>query len=465
MRKATIAGLTAATLVVAGGFYGLADALDVAPGFLTTAPVGPTAAAFPTTEAGAGAEPTVAGLDADVATPSKAALASYAEALASDDLVEGATTGVSIIDVATGDELLDHDGTKALTPASSNKVLTAWTALQVLGADHRLTTSAVLDGSTLTLVGGGDVLLSSDKGDASATAGHAGLGDLARAAATKLKAQGVTKVSVRLDDTMFSGPTWNDAWESGNESWVAPIQPIMIDVSAIEEGAGYPADPAMEAAEAFVTHLKEAGITVDGDLSRAAAPDGATAVASVQSAPLEDVLAVSLKASDNTMTEVEGHVAAVAAGNEGSFEGAAATVEAQLKKDGFDTSGLVLRDSSGLAKADKVPARLLAQVIARAAGSDGGTAGRTLIGDLPVGALDGTLNDRFNDAAGAGTVRAKTGSLDQVASLTGTVVTKDGRLLAFSVIIDGFESGGLGSARVALDQDLIGPLADCGCQG
>ena len=46
-----------------------------------------------------------------------------------------------------------------------------------------------------------------------------------------------------------------------------------------------------------------------------------------------------------------------------------------------------------------------------------------------------------------------------------TVVTKDGRLLAFSVILDGFESGGLGSARVAMDQDLIGPLADCGCRG
>ena len=68
-------------------------------------------------------------------------------------------------------------------------------------------------------------------------------------------------------------------------------------------------------------------------------------------------------------------------------------------------------------------------------------------------------------AAGEGTLRAKTGSLDQSASLTGTVVTQDGRLLAFAVIVDGFESGGLTAARTAIDKDLAGPLAACGCQG
>ena len=45
------------------------------------------------------------------------------------------------------------------------------------------------------------------------------------------------------------------------------------------------------------------------------------------------------------------------------------------------------------------------------------------------------------------------------------MVTREGRLLAFSVIVDGFEAGGLYSARVALDQDLVTPMADCGCRG
>ena len=37
MRKAITAALTAATLLVVGGYYGLADALDLVPGPLTVA--------------------------------------------------------------------------------------------------------------------------------------------------------------------------------------------------------------------------------------------------------------------------------------------------------------------------------------------------------------------------------------------------------------------------------------------
>ena len=465
MRKATIAVLTAATLVVGGAYYGLADALDLAPGPLSAAEPSYAVQPFPTPSPVEAPGPQITGLAADAPTPSAPVLSGYAGTLAGDSLIPGATTGVSVIDVATGTELVDHQASAPLTPASSNKVLTAWASLSALGGGHRMETRAVLSGGTVTLVGGGDVLLAADAGDPSAVVGHAGLGDLARAAAAELTGQGVTSVSVTLDDTMFTGPTWNSGWESGNEAWVAQIQPIMVDVTAYSHTGAYPADPAMEAAQAFSQALSAAGITVTGEVTRAAAPAGATKLASVQSAPLADVLSVSIKASDNTMTEVEGRVLAAATGHEASFTGATQAVREQLQSDGFDVTGLTLLDSCGLAKGDKVPARLLAQIIARAAGADGGTAGRDLLAALPVGALDGTLSDRYAGTSAAGTVRAKTGSLDQTVSLTGTIVTTDGRLLAYSVIIDGFPEGGMWSARTAMDNDLIVPLSGCGCQG
>ena len=464
MRKATIAVLTAATLVVGGAYYGLADALDLAPGPLSAAEPSYAVQPFPTPSPVEAPGPQVAGLAADAPTPSAAVLSGYAGTLAGDSLIPGATTGVSIIDVATGTELVDQQASTPLTPASSNKVLTAWASLSALGGSHRVETSAVLSGGTVTLVGGGDVLLAADAGDPSAVVGHAGLGDLARAAAAELTGQGVTSVSVALDDTMFAGPTWNSGWESGNEAWVGQIQPIMVDVTAYGS-TGYPADPAMEAAQAFSRALSAAGITVTGEVARAAAPAGATKLASVQSAPLADVLSVSIKASDNTMTEVEGRILAAATGHEASFTGAAQAVREQLQSDGFDVAGLTLLDACGLAKGDKVPAHLLAQIMARAAGADGGTVGRDLLTALPVGALDGTLSDRYVGTSAAGVVRAKTGSLDQTVSLTGTIVTADGRLLAYSVIIDGFPEGGMWSARTAMDNDLIVPLSGCGCQG
>ena len=464
MRKATIAVLTAATLVVGGAYYGLADALDLAPGPLSAAEPSYAVQPFPTPSPVEAPGPQITGLAADAPTPSATVLSGYAGTLAGDSLIPGATTGVSVIDVATGTELVDHQASAPLTPASSNKVLTAWASLSALGGGHRMETRAVLSGGTVTLVGGGDVLLAADTGDPSAVVGHAGLGDLARAAAAELTGQGVTSVGVALDDTLFTGPAWNSGWESGNEAWVGQIQPIMVDVTAYGS-TGYPADPAMEAARAFSQALSAAGITVTGEVTRAAAPAGATKLASVQSAPLADVLSVSIKASDNTMTEVEGRVLAAATGREASFTGAAQAVREQLQADGFDVTGLTLVDVCGLAKGDKVPAHLLAQIIARAAGADGGTVGRDLLTALPVGALDGTLSDRYVGTSAAGVVRAKTGSLDQTVSLTGTVVTADGRLLAYSVIIDGFPEGGMWSARTAMDNDLIVPLSGCGCRG
>lgn len=462
MRKVQTAALTAASLLVVGGYYSLGDALDLLPGPVTVAYADVAPQPFPTPVGPSVRTTAPAGLDAGAPKPSQASLRGYVQAVASDAALTGGTVTASVIDVATGEELLDSSAATGVTPASTNKVLTAWAALSSLGPGHTLQTTTVLDGQTVTLVGGGDVLLAEDAGDPTATAGHAGLGDLARATADKLRSQGTTSVSLRLDDTLFTGAQWNDGWEAGNEQYVAKVQPIMVDVSATQN-QGYPADPAMEAAQAFARHLNEAGIAVEGDPSRAAAPSGAKELASVSSAPLSDVLALSLKTSDNTMTEVEGRLVAIQAKETADFAGASKAVSAQLRKDGFDTSGLTLLDSSGLAKGNKVPARLLAQVLARAVGDKGASAGRTLIADLPVGALDGTLTNRLRDTSAAGTVRAKTGSLEQTSSLAGVVTTADGRLLAFSILANGIPANGGSAAAAAIDNHFVAPLASCGC--
>ena len=65
MRKATIAVLTAATLVVGGAYYGLADALDLAPGPLSAAEPGYTVQPFPTPSPVEAPGPQVTGLATD----------------------------------------------------------------------------------------------------------------------------------------------------------------------------------------------------------------------------------------------------------------------------------------------------------------------------------------------------------------------------------------------------------------
>ena len=62
---------------------------------------------------------------------------------------------------------------------------------------------------------------------------------------------------------------------------------------------------------------------------------------------------------------------------------------------------------------------------------------RAALSGFPVAALTGTRGDRYTDAAsaaGAGLVRAKTGTLNTVIALSGYVVDADGRLLVLSLI-------------------------------
>ena len=127
---------------------------------------------------------------------------------------------------------------------------------------------------------------------------------------------------------------------------------------------------------------------------------------------------------------------------------------------GIDVTGVTLADGSGLSLEDRVPAGVLTAVVAGAA--DGSLDGASaLLSGLPVAGYDGTLFDRGDAETAPGTVRAKTGTLLGVHALAGTVVTLDGRLLAFAVVADG--SASEEAAESALD-DVAAALAGCGCR-
>ena len=74
---------------------------------------------------------------------------------------------------------------------------------------------------------------------------------------------------------------------------------------------------------------------------------------------------------------------------------------------------------------------------------------------LPVMGLNGTLYDRLGDEHMGGRVRAKTGTLIKSNSLSGYLMTDQGRLLTFSILVDGIEPGTSPVARDAQDDFLI----------
>ncbi|WP_313021958.1 D-alanyl-D-alanine carboxypeptidase [Mobilicoccus sp.] len=488
--RRALAGAVAAVLAV-GGYVAL-DVVDVVPGVLTldSREEAPPPSARPQdgdgtdVDGGAlGVEPggretlvPLAALSSSAPAPTTAGLtATLGQALADPAL--GPAVGMDVRDGLTGERLLDHGAQNPLTPASTAKLLAAAAISRSTDPATTFATRVVAGagGGDVVLVAGGDTLLSPGKGDLGSVAGRAGLRDLATQVAASLRAEGRARVSVHLDDTFARGPALAPTWEPADVGLglVGPV--TMLGTTDARALPGHPApdDPALHAASLFAAELTRAGITVTGGPGRRAAPADAKELGVVHSAPLVDVLALALDESDNTLTESLARSAAVTtggvapgsddAGSTTGFPAVADWVRGRLGESGLDIRHVVLVDSSGLSRATRAPASVLADLLVGATtGADPRFA--DIVARLPVAGLTGTLDDRFLGSGGrdaAGIARAKTGTLTGVHALAGTVVDADGRLLVYAVLAD--RAGGTPQARAALDS-VVATLAACGCR-
>lgn len=221
----------------------------------------------------------------------------------------------------------------------------------------------------------------------------------------------------------------------------------------------------MTVGQAFADALAAAGVQVAPGVSRGTAGDGAATLGSVSSASVGEQVQYLLQQSDNYVAEVLGRLVAVAAGKPGSSTAASEAIRSAVATVGLDIKGLVLDDSSGLAAGNRVSARQMTAAVTLMA-EDPNPDLRQGLGGLPIAGLSGTLNNRYQDVdtvAGAGLVRAKTGTLNEVLSLSGYVVDADGRLLVFSFIGNSFTEGS--SAAKPLVDAAATVLAGCGCKG
>jgi D-alanyl-D-alanine carboxypeptidase/D-alanyl-D-alanine-endopeptidase (penicillin-binding protein 4) len=101
-----------------------------------------------------------------------------------------------------------------------------------------------------------------------------------------------------------------------------------------------------------------------------------------------------------------------------------------LKTAGIADGDVVLSDGSGLANSDLVTPRSLVQLLRYAAEQPWGA---DFLSTLPIAGADGTLEDRMKGTVAAGLIRAKTGTLDHVRTLSGYATTVHGENLVFAI--------------------------------
>ncbi|MET8730923.1 D-alanyl-D-alanine carboxypeptidase/D-alanyl-D-alanine-endopeptidase [Streptomyces parvus] len=341
----------------------------------------------------------------------------------------GDEVAASVIDTATGEQLYEQGATTPMTPASTIKIATATAALSVLGPDHRIATIAALspDSRTVTLVGGGDPTLS-----------RAALRAMAADTADALREEDRDSVRLAYDISRYTGPVLHPI--SPNEN-IAPVTALMVNEGRLDDTdrgtAERSKDPAGDAARTFAAALKKAGVKVSGAPREARAAEEARTVATHRSAPLDALVERTLTNSDNDIAEALARQTAIAKGESASFAGARRAVTNELKKLKVPMAGAHFADGSGLDRRDRATPALLTALLARAADPDRPGLRPVLTG-LPIAGFSGTLGGRYApDAAGTGLIRAKTGTLRGVNSLAGTVVDRQGRLLAFAFLASG----------------------------
>ncbi|MEV6109628.1 D-alanyl-D-alanine carboxypeptidase/D-alanyl-D-alanine-endopeptidase [Streptomyces sp. NPDC051940] len=379
--------------------------------------------------------------------PSAAGLAAALGPLLKDPAL-GSLRSAAVWDVASGTELYGSRAGAAAIPASVTKLASATAALSALGPDHRIPTVTRLKGTTLYLVGGGDPTLT-----------PRALDRLAKATARALPRGGA--FALRYDTSAYSGPVRHPIGVNDN---VAPVTALMVNEGRLDGSSHGPAprsgDPAGEAARLFATRLADHGVKLTGAPAPAEAPAKAGQLAAVHSAPLGALVERALTNSDNDLAEALARQTAIAAGGAASFSGASRAVTAELARLGLPVKGARFADGSGLDRRDHASAEFFARLLVLA-GHPAHPGLRPVLTGLPVAGFSGTLDDRYGDAAGAGVVRAKTGTLTGVNSLAGTVVDADGRLLAFAFLTNGTPNRD--TAQHTLDT-LASTLTRCGCR-
>lgn len=360
-------------------------------------------------------------------TASRRLGASVASAMSPQALGAGAAAS-SCAEVAQDGRVLYQDhASLPVIPASNMKLVTATALLDKLGPSYRFQTSlmalhppvgGVVRGN-LYLVGGGDPVLRlpSDAPSAPGPEPYSNFTNLVRA----LKVAGVRQVagSVVGDDTRYDSlravPGWPACYEQ--EEDVGPLSALDVDDGLATAGGGLNLGlpPAVQAAGILTNLLHSAGVRVAGGPTAGKTPPGSTMLAKLVSPPLDQILGVVLRASDDTAMELMTKELGFRERGTGSTAAGTATIHADLAADHMPLKGFVIADGSGLSRSDRVTCALLVALLQRA-GPDG-----VLVKDLPLAGRSGTLVSELNGTAAAGRVYAKTGTLDDVKALSGWV--------------------------------------------
>lgn len=379
-----------------------------------------------------------------------------------------ANLGILIIDPAAGDTIYSHNAGKLFVPASNQKILTGTVALAQLGPEYRYRTTFVthgridngmLDGD-LIVIGRGDPTVSDRvKGNAMT---------FLQSVADSLSAHGIRRITgaVRPGGNAFPDSVYGYGWEWDDlrgES-AAPVDELELNEGMVRSAARINGrdtivavatnSPTTAYLDAVTQALTSRGVVIDhpqpgpmDDLSVRS-----DTLYAFSSPPLREILKPFLKPSQNQIGEALIKTLGLEKTGVGIADSGAVVIRRQLAAWGIDSTSTVVYDGSGMSRHDLVTPEAIVKILVAIQRDPAYSA---FYDALPIAGIDGTIRTRMVGTPAANNIRAKTGALEFVRSLSGYVTTAAGEKLVFSMLSNHYPGS---VADVTKLQDQIGIL-------
>ena len=332
-----------------------------------------------------------------------------------------------VTDAETGQVLWSRTPLEHQLPASNTKLVTAVNALSTFGPNHAITTKVVQGrkAQRLILVGAGDPSLS-----------RANLTALARAVTRGVRARGLLKVRVLVDDSLFPAPSLAYGWKSSYvHADVRAVRALVVNQHDVS-------DTSIDAGKVFAKRLRAQGLEVGGVVARHTAPAKAPVLATVHGRSMASMVGTMLRYSDNDYAEALHRLVAIKTGYTPTWSGARKAQRRALRRLGIDLGTSTLYDGSGLSRADRLAPIDLVRVLSLAFDGAHPALASLQHNSLAIAGRTGTLAPQYlryvtkPTKCAAGLIEAKTGSLSGVIALSGFARGADGRIKLFSFLLN-----------------------------
>lgn len=348
-------------------------------------------------------------------------------------------SGAFVENLTTGERIFAWRAGKARILASNTKLFTTSAALANFGVDGTLGTEVLSGGELdedgvwqgdLYLRGGGDPSFGSRS---YALKFYGGSGGSVQELAGLVELAGIERVNGRVigDESRFDALRGGPDSGYGVSNWVGPLSAMSYNRGfAQENGSAFQLNPPAFAAARLDDALEARGIPVRRKPASGTAPAGAPVLASVDSPPMERLVQLTNKPSDNFFAEMLAKDIAWQANGKGTTAAGAALAAGFARRLG---SGAKLVDGSGLARGNRASPYRVVRLLRAMAQRDEYEA---LSESLPIAGDDGTLHDRMQSGPAHRRCRAKTGTLSDVSALSGYCTSRSGETYAFSILMN-----------------------------